>query len=63
MMVKDATVFVLDDDAAVQDSLAQVLRVMCFQAEFYGNVADFWEHYKRRPGCVLLDLRLPGRRL
>ena len=55
------TVFVLDDDAAIQDSLRQLLTVMRFPAEFFTSVDEYWAAYDpRRLGCLLLDLRLPG---
>lgn len=55
------TVFVLDDDPAIQDSLGQVLRISNLPAEFFASVADFRAVYDpERAGCLLLDLRLPG---
>lgn len=60
-MNNSPTVFVLDDDPAIQDSLAQVLRVLGLRAEFFTTVADFCAaHDPSRTGCLLLDLRLPG---
>lgn len=55
------TVFVLDDDLAIQDSLSKLLQVMKLPAEFFSTVSEFLDVYNpSRPGCLLLDLRLPG---
>jgi len=55
------TVFVLDDDQAVQDSLVALFIGMDLPAEFYLTVEDFFENYDpSRPGCLLLDVWLPG---
>ena len=55
------TVFVLDDDPAIQDSLSQLLQVMNLPAEFFSTVSEFLDVYDpSRPGCLLLDIRLPG---
>lgn len=55
------TVFVLDDDLAIQDSLSQLLQAMNLPAEFFSTVREFLDVYDpSRPGCLLLDLRMPG---
>ena len=55
------TVFVVDDDAAVRDALALLLRSVGLRAETYGSAADFLAaHDPGRPGCLLLDIRMPG---
>ena len=60
-MTIEPTVFVLDDDPAIQDSLAVLLQMMKLPAEFFSTVSEFLEVYDPwRPGCLLLDLRLPG---
>ncbi len=61
MTAAKPTVFVLDDDPAIQDSLSQLLQVMNLPAEFFSTVREFLDVYDpSRPGCLLLDLRLPG---
>jgi len=55
------TVFVLDDDQAILDSLAALFLGMDLPAKFYRTVEDFFEdHTPLQPGCLLLDIRLPG---
>ncbi len=60
-MTEEPTVFVVDDDPALRDSLRFLLessgqRVECFDsAEAFLNGPDL-----RRPGCIVLDVRMPG---
>jgi FixJ family two-component response regulator len=54
-------VFVVDDDDAVRDSLELLLRSVGLRAEAYRSAADFLAaHDPERPGCLLLDIRMPG---
>ena len=61
MMTADKpTVFVLDDDPAIRDSLSALLKVMKFPAEFFATASEFLDVYDpSRPGCMLLDIRMP----
>jgi two-component system response regulator FixJ len=61
MMTADKpTVFVLDDDPAIRDSLSTLFKVMKFPAEFFATVSEFLDVYDpSRPGCMLLDIRMP----
>lgn len=56
------TVFVVDDDAAVRDSLALMLGLAGYRTAVFADAEAFLEAW--RPdwaGCVVADLRLPGR--
>lgn len=54
-----ATVFVIDDDAAVRDSLAELLRSIPLPVETFARSQDFLNVLDAsRPGCILLDVRL-----
>jgi FixJ family two-component response regulator len=54
-------VHVVDDDESLRTSLLRLLRAAGFEARGYGSTGDFLLHpLPDRPGCVLLDLRLPG---
>ena len=57
-----ATVFVVDDDAAVRKSLARLLKSAGFRTESFGSADEFLDFWSSNPlpGCVLLDLSLPG---
>jgi two-component system, LuxR family, response regulator FixJ len=55
------TVFVVDDDAAVRDSLRFLLRSVGHPVEVFASAADFMHAYgDDRPGCLVLDIRMPG---
>lgn len=52
---------VVDDDANVRSSVARLLRSYGFGVELYESAADFLSRLPAPdPGCVLLDLSLPG---
>lgn len=60
-MKDDLTVFVVDDDAAVREALVLVIRSVGLAVEGYGSAEDFLSAYdSRRPGCLVLDVRMPG---
>jgi FixJ family two-component response regulator len=55
------TVFVVDDDAAARSSLHMLLKSMGFVTRAYDSAAAFLEAYDEcRPGCLVLDVRMPG---
>jgi FixJ family two-component response regulator len=57
----DAVVFVVDDDAAVRRSLENLIRSVGLRSETFASAQEFL-HSKRPdvPGCLVLDVRLPG---
>jgi FixJ family two-component response regulator len=56
-----ATIFVVDDDLAVRDSLKLLLRSVGQAVETYGSAQEFLDAYSEdRPGCLVLDIRMPG---
>jgi len=60
-MTSKATVFVVDDDAAVRDSLALLLQSVGLSAESYASADEFLQAFEpERPGCLVLDVRMPG---
>jgi RNA polymerase sigma factor (sigma-70 family) len=55
------TVFVVDDDSAVGDSIRMLLRSVGLSAEVFLSARAFLEAYDpERPGCLVLDVRMPG---
>ncbi len=61
MAQHEPVVFVVDDDAAVRDSLALLLRSVGLKGEAFSSADDFLEAYDiTRPGCLVLDVRMPG---
>ncbi|TLY75167.1 MAG: response regulator transcription factor [Gammaproteobacteria bacterium] len=61
MTNEDGTVFLIDDDPGVRDSLTLLLSLKGMRTQPFANAESFIETY--RPdwsGCVLTDLRMPG---
>lgn len=55
------TVFIVDDDASICEGLSNLLESVGVEAEHYPSAEAFRERWDRaRPGCLLLDARLPG---
>ena len=57
----DKTIFVVDDDKAVRDSLSWLISSVGLHVETFGSAQDFLDVYDpTRPGCLLVDVRMPG---
>jgi FixJ family two-component response regulator len=54
-------VFVVDDDPSVREALDSLIRSIKLNVQTFGTAEEFL-HFKRpdAPGCVVLDVRLPG---
>jgi FixJ family two-component response regulator len=53
-------VYLVDDDAAVRDSVALLLQTAHIGAKVYGTASAFLLDYKpTMEGCILLDMRMP----
>jgi FixJ family two-component response regulator len=53
---------VIDDDRDVRDSLQGLLRSVGLRVELFASVQNFLESDRPNlPGCLILDVRLPGR--
>lgn len=62
MMAQTSTVHVVDDDDAVRDSLEILLRAAGFEVATYPSGDAFLARMPARPeGCLLIDVRMPGR--
>lgn len=60
-MRDEPTVFVVDDDAAVRDSLRWMIESAGLRVETFACAEDFLDAYQPgRPGCLVLDMRMPG---
>lgn len=60
-MKSDASVFVIDDDAAVRDSLIVLLRGEGIRARGFSSGLDFFNQLPEdRTACVITDVRMPG---
>ena len=57
----DRTVHIVDDDAGVRSALTMLMRSAGFAVEGYDSANRFLERAAALvPGCVLLDVRMPG---
>jgi two-component system response regulator FixJ len=61
-MAADPTIFIVDDDDAIRDSLQLLLEAAGFtKVVAYGSSRSFLDAARPRPGdCLLLDIRMPG---
>lgn len=61
MQPRSLTVYIVEDDASVRDSLALMLGLAGYNTVFFGDAEGFlaaWRH--DWAGCVVADLKLPG---
>lgn len=57
----DAIVFVVDDDESIRDALQSLLRSVGLRVETFGSAQEFLHSQRPEvPGCLVLDVRLPG---
>ena len=55
------TVFIVDDDSAMRDSLGFLIGSVGRKVETYASAEEFLDAYdNERPGCIVLDVRMPG---
>lgn len=59
MSISNATVFIIDDDADFRESVQWLLESTAYTIESYASAQQFLDHYDQRPGCMLLDVRMP----
>jgi two-component system response regulator FixJ len=55
------TVYVVDDDEAMRDSLRWLIESEGLAVETYAEAQDFLDAYDgKKPACLVLDLRMPN---
>ena len=60
-MLPEPTVFVVDDDDAVRESIVFLLESSNLAVEGYPSAEAYLESYQAdRPGCLVLDISMPG---
>jgi two-component system response regulator FixJ len=60
-MTNERNVYIVDDDDAVRDSLSMLLQMSGYTVATYGSGNEFLEALgELRPGCILLDIHMPG---
>ncbi len=59
--MKEPIVFIVDDDAAVRSSLSLLMKSAGHPALAFESAQQFLAAYRdTQPGCLLLDVRMPG---
>lgn len=54
------TVYIVDDDEAMRDSLCTLLDLANIEARAYASADEFLSNYDmRHPGCLVLDIQMP----
>jgi FixJ family two-component response regulator len=62
MSEETPSIVVIDDDASVRKSLDNLFRSVGFEVELFGSPQEFLQSARpARPGCIILDVRFPGR--
>lgn len=58
---KDPTVFIIDDDLEMRNSLSWLIEAVQLNVEVFEDASCFLNNYDAdRTGCILLDIRMPG---
>jgi len=61
MQVQAPTVFVVDDDEGVRNSMRFLLKSVGLATRVLPSASEFLDTYKpSHPGCLVLDVRMPG---
>lgn len=61
MTEERAVVFVIDDDASTREALQSLARSVGLEVHSFGSAQEFLESKRPdAPGCLVLDVRLPG---
>ncbi|MCW8916474.1 MAG: response regulator transcription factor [Magnetovibrio sp.] len=61
MLHENTTIYIVDDDQAVRDSLGWLISSVGLKVESFETAQDFMDDYDRKkPGCLLVDVRMPG---
>ena len=60
-MTEPGAVFIIDDDEAVRDSLSWLVKSAGLSAQTFDSADAFLSGYDGdKPGCLILDIRMPG---
>ena len=58
---REPTVYIVDDDAAMRDSLSLMLGLLGYRTASYQSAEDFLSAFRDDwTGCIVADLKLPG---
>ena len=57
----EPVVYIVDDDEAVRDGLGKLMESINLKVETFESAQEFLDSYEKpNPGCLLLDVRMPG---
>ena len=57
----EPTIFIVDDEPDIRDALQLLLKSVSLEVETFGSAQAFLDTYDpARPGCLILDVRMPG---
>lgn len=59
-MQLESTVFIVDDDEAMRNSLRWLIESVKLPVKTYASSAEFLDKFEAAPGCLILDVRMPG---
>jgi FixJ family two-component response regulator len=60
MSAPKAIIRIVDDDPCCRTALTRLLRAAGFETRTYSSAAEFLAADSRDPGCVILDVQMPG---
>ena len=61
MTERKPTIFIVDDDPSVRESTELMLKSVGFNVKTFVSAQDFLNaRFQEGPGCVVLDVRMPG---
>jgi FixJ family two-component response regulator len=61
MSIEQPVVFVVDDDASVREGIEDILQSVGLPVMSFGSAQEFLQSPRpEAPGCIVLDVRLPG---
>jgi FixJ family two-component response regulator len=58
--MSEAVIHVVDDDLAMRAAITRLLRAEGYEVRSYASVGEFLLNRSNGPGCLVLDLQLPG---
>jgi two-component system response regulator FixJ len=61
MRTKNPQVMVVDDDSGVRNAMRSLLKSVGLECSLFASAQEFLDaHDPSQPGCLLLDIRMPG---
>ncbi len=61
MTESEPIIFIVDDDETVRDSLGLLMKSVALTSRLFASAGDFLAEYDPDcPGCLILDIRMPG---